>query len=89
MPGTINNENIPWGSKLKTIGGPFSIYYMYIDGKAKALKIMPNSLTTPFNKSVSAYTTSCSSLSKDIKKKKLKYEDLAIITKKYNDSCSQ
>jgi hypothetical protein len=72
----------------RTIGSNLCTYYINIDGKDKALKVLPPSLTTPFPKKVSKYISDCSSLSQRVKKRELKYKDLKEITETYNSNCS-
>jgi len=75
------------GSIVKEMGGGYAVYYIYIEGRKKALKVMGNSLTTPFYKRVSKYLSDCTSISTSVKNKEYHYKDIEEIIEKYNENC--
>jgi len=81
---TSMNNNVG-GRTISSYGQP--LYFLFSDGKEKAIKIMPPSLVTPF-KRVGKYLSDCKSVYSAVKSRELRYGDLEEIVKKYNSECS-
>jgi hypothetical protein len=64
-----------------------SSYYLHKEGD-KAMRDLPNSLTTPYAKRMAKYFSDCSALVNKIKSKKYTYGTTADVIEYYNSNCN-
>ncbi len=69
------------------MGGYVAFYYIYKEGDKKAVKNLPNSLTTPFVKRMSKYFSDCPTLVEKMKNKEYSYYNSKDIVEFYNSNC--